>query len=296
MRYKRKPAWLILLAGGMVIFMIIQVGLAAVTLVYFRATGQDGQVLLEWETATEIDNAGFFVNRSLSQNSGYTRISPFIPSEGDDLTGAIYQYYDLNVSNGVVYWYLLEAVNLDQSTDYYQPPVSAIPGNPNNTSTPTATGTLSNTPVGSLSPTATMTPTRTRTPSPTLASTATPGTQVVTEFPVYPPPATQANALSSQLGETPGSAVGENGTVAASDADSGPTATLIPLPEIALVFPTQPYESSLEELQVSQTSQSTGGLGMWLVTLSRNIVLIGLLCIVWVILGGIYFLSSRQFE
>ena len=41
---------------------------AAVTLLYFRATAGADAILVEWETATELDTAGFNLYRS--ENSG----------------------------------------------------------------------------------------------------------------------------------------------------------------------------------------------------------------------------------
>ena len=40
---------------------------AVVTLLSFTASPGDSQVLLEWETASEIDNAGFFLHRSTAE-------------------------------------------------------------------------------------------------------------------------------------------------------------------------------------------------------------------------------------
>ena len=61
---------------------------ASVELLYFIATPGEGLVHLEWETATEIDHAGFFLSRSTESGDGYVHIGEFIPAQGDSITGA----------------------------------------------------------------------------------------------------------------------------------------------------------------------------------------------------------------
>jgi len=289
MACRYKIGWVAILSGVITALFATQVAWAVVTLVYFRATPQDERVLLEWETATEIDNAGFFVNRSLAQFSGYVRVSTFIPSEGDDLTGGFYQYYDLNVTNGVTYWYLLEAVNLDQSTEFHQPPVSAVPGNQTPTSTTMATGTVTTTPSGTGTLTATPTQTQTRTPTPILAGQTAPSTPIVTATLVYPGPETQG-VLSTPAG------VGSGATLFPGEESAG-TATLVPLPEITMMFPAREIElvSALES-NVSQANLNTRASSARTSILLRGIVLAGLVMVVWMVLGGLYFLASRRFE
>jgi hypothetical protein len=61
---------------------------AAVVLLYFRASSGNQVVRLEWATATELDTAGFFVQRSNQRDSGYIRINPeIIPAVGDAFSG-----------------------------------------------------------------------------------------------------------------------------------------------------------------------------------------------------------------
>jgi len=119
---------------------------ASVTLVSFTATPGNGQVVLRWETATEINNAGFFVRRSTQEAGDYARISSFMPAQGDGLLGAIYVYNDTAVTNGVTYYYKLEAVDNSQNVEFHGP-ISATPG-----PTPTALSTSTTTqplPMGS---------------------------------------------------------------------------------------------------------------------------------------------------
>ena len=101
--------------------------LTVVTLSYFTAVGCDGYVLLEWETASEIDNAGFNLWRGETEAGSYTQINAhLIPARGSPISGASYSYLDESVSNGVTYWYKLEDVDLHGVSTFHGP-VSATP-------------------------------------------------------------------------------------------------------------------------------------------------------------------------
>ena len=63
--YRTPQKWSLLLILAMVLLISVvfnNTARAAVALVYFRATGVSDGVFLEWETASELDNLGFFVN------------------------------------------------------------------------------------------------------------------------------------------------------------------------------------------------------------------------------------------
>ncbi len=94
-----------------------------IDLVFFRADSLAGQpeVLIQWETAREFDIVGFFVSRSLSATTVYTRVSDFIPSEGDTSTGAQYALVDDTTELSRTYYYRLEVINADQSLTLYGP-------------------------------------------------------------------------------------------------------------------------------------------------------------------------------
>ena len=201
---------------------------AAVTLVYFNAISGDGEVFLLWETATELDNAGFYINRSQQEDSGYQRINPtIIPPRGDGITGAVYEYRDGNVTNGTTYWYKLESIDFSQQSQYYES-VSVIAGM---TATPTTSGTPA------LSPTATFTPSG--------SSTETPQSTTATSTPIVlatnTPQAGNPNPY-------PGAETPSTGGVLALDQPIGTesdivpgnqqsTATLIPFPTVTIQFP-----------------------------------------------------------
>jgi len=144
---------------GLSLFVSLHVVQAAVTLVSFDAYPGNQQVILEWETASEADMLGFYITRNNQPNGNYTRISPFIFTQGTTVSGLVYQYIDGNVINGQTYYYKLEAVDNTYNSEFFGP-VSAIPLQTTSTHTQTITQTSS---LQSL--------TRTSTPTITLTST-----------------------------------------------------------------------------------------------------------------------------
>ncbi len=94
---------------------------AAVTLSFFRATYTNGDILVEWETASEIDMAGFYLKRSNVEDGEYIRISGFISSEGEISFGWYYTFLDTNIIQGEYYCYILEAVEIDQGIEEHGP-------------------------------------------------------------------------------------------------------------------------------------------------------------------------------
>jgi len=93
----------------------------------FTATPSVKKVILEWTTASEIDNAGFNLYRSESADGNYAKINAsLIPAEGSPTTGATYQYIDKDVKNRATYYYKLEDIDLN-GTSTMHGPVSAVP-------------------------------------------------------------------------------------------------------------------------------------------------------------------------
>jgi len=98
-----------------------------VELSYFRATSLDSAVILEWATQTELDNAGFNLWRSQERDGEYARINPyFISAEGEAGFGAEYSYTDYEVTNGVIYYYKLEEIDI-YGKSIFHGPVPAVP-------------------------------------------------------------------------------------------------------------------------------------------------------------------------
>ena len=98
-----------------------------ITLASFTATPYDGHVLMQWETASEMDNAGFNLWRSEAEAVPYTQLNDdLIPARGGPTTGASYGYNDERLTNGMTYWYKLEDVDIHGVSAFYGP-VSATP-------------------------------------------------------------------------------------------------------------------------------------------------------------------------
>ena len=81
---------------------------------YFNAEIIQNNVLLSWETGSEIENRGFEVYRSLDENSDYQLISSFINNpklagHGNTSNGYKYSYIDYHSVEGTI-WYKLADV------------------------------------------------------------------------------------------------------------------------------------------------------------------------------------------
>ncbi|WP_347273580.1 hypothetical protein [Candidatus Kuenenia sp.] len=86
-------------------------GTTAVELIYFTANAFNGEVLLEWKTATEIDNAGFNIYRKKRIGDPYTMINEeLIDTGGDAVSGATYSFLDFPDRSGR-YFYTLEDID-----------------------------------------------------------------------------------------------------------------------------------------------------------------------------------------
>ncbi len=66
-----------------------------------------------WETLSEIDSAGFNLWRSEVADGEYAQLNAgLIPAQGGPAQPASYTYDDAAVTDGVTYYYRLEAVDL----------------------------------------------------------------------------------------------------------------------------------------------------------------------------------------
>ena len=297
---------------------VVETARAAVTLVSFTATGMDGYILVEWETATELDNAGFFVQASDQQYGTYSRISEFIFTESDGLTGATYPYPDYDVTPGVVKWYKLESVSNSQISELTGP-ISAIEGvaTANVTSTPTATSTLTLTPTETESNQATPTNTSTSTPTATeTANSAYPGPVAATATSAYPGIATtvapvggQSTTAAPPATATPRSSANQNaaptspalsGTIEPQDrgldiSDNNLEGTLVPLPDITIQFG---EDSTSTAVSYVGTTPGLTQEGARVVTSTRwsRYGTLGFILLIWALLGGWFWFSFRKLD
>lgn len=264
---------------------------AAVTLIYFRGHGMQGFIRLEWATATELDNAGFYILRSDTDTGSYTRISQFIPTGPDSITGYQYSYIDSNVVNEIGYWYQLEMVDTEGESTY-DGPIQVIAG-VYATEAPTATTTATMTIQAGSAATATRTSTPTRTRTPTRASNSSFGqiTSTFSQFSTATSSGLPTNqVVDAQAMQNTQSSLSLTTTMTA-------TATLIPVPEIAMQFPTDLAESVISNEPADSGEQNSGLEGsrrVWF-TLER-LIFLGFILLMWVLLAGWFYLSYRRTE
>jgi hypothetical protein len=253
-----------------------QAAKAAVDLVYFTATPQENGILLEWETATEIDNIGFYVTRSTNPGGTYDTVSPFISAEGEGVIGAQYDFLDDDVENGILYFYLLEALDTNQGVETHGPITATFSGQIGNTDTPTPTITDTPTPSKTsktTTPTITRSPTETRTPIPTRTNTPIPPTPTATVY-------TETPAPSETFTITPSPTLLDAPAIIL----QVPTDTITPLPTLGSISP-----------QPSPTDTTNGLFNRF--SESNNILIFGAICLfvlVWAAIAVAVFIYLQK--
>lgn len=251
----------LILVGLMGIWLVWTSSLAAqddeegpvnVGLLYFTAAVQADGVRLDWGTATELNTAGFIIQRS-SGSSSFETLSNigFVSSTGGVATGATYSVVDTTAVTGQTYSYKLVEIETDSSrhdletvTILFDPQPTAtsiVIGNPTArpSSTPAPAATATNMPTATVTGTAVPTQ-NTSQPTTTPVATATP-----------PPTATPDNSNVNSTGSrsaialpaspTPAVILDQafnDGNTSSSSADSGvvlaqeePTSTAYPGPD-----------------------------------------------------------------
>jgi len=93
-----------------------------VDLTAFEAKATSNRILLEWQTASEPNNAGFNLLRADTKNGPYKKINnTLIPAEGGTTWGALYQFIDDRVASGHTYYYKLEDVDFTGDSTHHGP-------------------------------------------------------------------------------------------------------------------------------------------------------------------------------
>ncbi len=83
----------------------------AITLLSFTATGEEGAIRLDWETAMETQNLGFNIYRAVTPHAPKTKINEELIPGNPGGMGATYSYLDeVNGRNTFYYW--IEDVDL----------------------------------------------------------------------------------------------------------------------------------------------------------------------------------------
>jgi hypothetical protein len=88
----------------------------------FTATPGEDFVLLEWQTASELDNLGFHLYRGEAEGGPYQRLTgSAIPGLGSSPSGARYRYLDSGLPTGKTYFYELEDIETTGRTELHGP-------------------------------------------------------------------------------------------------------------------------------------------------------------------------------
>jgi len=87
-----------------------------VVLSSFQASPQPSGILLEWNTSSETDFAGFHVHRSLQGETGYRQINPRLLAPPSP-----YSFLDEDVIPGITYFYRLEAIDRSGDRQFFGP-------------------------------------------------------------------------------------------------------------------------------------------------------------------------------
>jgi hypothetical protein len=87
-----------------------------VELISFTATPTKNSIILDWTTASEINNDRFEINRSIDGVT-FTKIGEV---KGQGTTGELtnYSYEDLTATPGITYYYQLRQIDFDGSVDF----------------------------------------------------------------------------------------------------------------------------------------------------------------------------------
>ena len=257
------------------LFVIINVQ-ADVFYADFTATvSDDDTIILEWWTNSEVDNQAFYIQRSLTDNSLYSRLSTsYTQSQSGNGEGGYYYFYEDNsVVRNQTYYYRIEAINFQGVSSFFGPVHATILDVITPTSTLTRTGTISPQPT-SGAPAATLPAltasalagiTQTNLPQPNLSLTRTSGIPVETEVSPFPNLTTTATASK----------------------------TLEPLPTIELIFPDTPTSQIIKkdvtatmQLVVQPIEVETQAAKVSIRNLpSRLIVLVGVVGLLWLCLA-----------
>jgi hypothetical protein len=128
--------------------LVVPVGLvsavvvAVVTITGFAVIAGSSEIYANWETASEIDNLGFYVWRSETESTGYAKLplgapsEQFIPSKDEFGVGAQYEFVDVQVTPGVRYYYKVEDIPASGGGTMVGPVSAMVPLPATNTPAP----------------------------------------------------------------------------------------------------------------------------------------------------------------
>lgn len=91
--------------------------------------GTQTRIEVDWQTASEVNTAGFLLYRADTSAGPGEKITPnLIPVQGDALSGADYHYTDSSVQAGRTYYYWLEEVETSGAANRHGPITIAAQG------------------------------------------------------------------------------------------------------------------------------------------------------------------------
>ena len=98
----------------------------AITLASFDAAPQGNAILVTWETAMELDNVGFNLYRSETEEGPYAQLNEMLipPQFPGEVMGGYYEWLDTDVQPGATYYYKLEDLDV-KGVSTFHGPVSA---------------------------------------------------------------------------------------------------------------------------------------------------------------------------
>ncbi len=87
-----------------------------ISLLDLRATPAENKILINWSTASETNNAGFYLEKS-TQGDSFSQIG-WIPGHGTTNTQYDYQFIDSEVEKNRTYYYKLKQIDFDGTSSY----------------------------------------------------------------------------------------------------------------------------------------------------------------------------------
>ncbi len=88
-----------------------------VELTYFYGEVVENEVVLYWGTATELNNYGFFIERSLNDSSTFNEVG-FVMGHGTSFSPKDYSFRDTSANINEVYYYRLKQMDNDGGIKY----------------------------------------------------------------------------------------------------------------------------------------------------------------------------------
>jgi len=100
-----------------------------VELTSFEAQGDFGKVTLAWTTASELQNLGFNIYRSSSEDENNWQMinNEIIPGQGNTSQETDYEFVDENVTSNETYRYRLESISVNGQVELLQTIETTVP-------------------------------------------------------------------------------------------------------------------------------------------------------------------------